>query len=315
MRRVGLRYFSAIAFSVVVGLGAPAPQASQTAAFEVASIKVAAEPDRGPMVCIVPCTPGERYTVGHGRLDARYVSVERLILTAYRIKRHQLSGPGWMESQRFDIQAKLPEGAPAERVPEMLQSLLAERFKLSIHRARKDLPVYALVIGKDGPKLTPATEKASLPAESPGSRPLYTGDGEARMTASGGAEITSGPLGPVRLDPPGGESHSMEFLAITMAGLADALAPHQDRPTIDATGIAGRYRIVVPFELPRFDGEGGRGGRKASSQSDGPGGPPIDPIGDGLRIAIEKAGLRLEKRTAAVETIVVDRIEKVPTAN
>src|SRR5262245_612343 len=101
-------------------------------AFEVASIKIARN-SGGPPICFVPCT-GERLTINGARVDIRYMSLYQLIVRAYRIKQYQPSGPNWMTSQRFDIAAKMPDGSSKDQIPEMLQTLLAERFKLAIHR-------------------------------------------------------------------------------------------------------------------------------------------------------------------------------------
>ena len=79
--------------------------------------------------------------------------LKNLIQSAYRVKSYQVSGPAWLDSERFEIIAKLPEGASQEQVPEMLQKLLQERFGLKLHRETKELPIYALVVGKNGPKL------------------------------------------------------------------------------------------------------------------------------------------------------------------
>src|SRR5215831_17919955 len=126
---------------------------AQSPAFEVAAVKTAADPGRQPMFCIIPCSPGERLTVEGSRVDIRFMTLRKLIVTAYRIKPHQLSGPNWMQQQRFDITAKMPDGASRDQVPEMLQALLADRFKLTIHRDTKEHSVYALVPGKNGVKL------------------------------------------------------------------------------------------------------------------------------------------------------------------
>src|SRR5271154_1013421 len=119
--------------SLALWLAAPAQDPdAQASAFDVASVKPAADPGMVPMICLVPCSPGERLTVEGARVDIRYMSLSRLILTAYRLKPYQLSGPDWMKTQRFDIMAKVPEGVSKDKVPEMLQALLAERFQLSI---------------------------------------------------------------------------------------------------------------------------------------------------------------------------------------
>ena len=68
----------------------------------------------------------------------------------------QISGPGWIQSERYDISAKTAGSASNEQLKLMLQALLASRFKLALHREKKELPVYALVVGKHGSKLQAA---------------------------------------------------------------------------------------------------------------------------------------------------------------
>ena len=69
------------------------------------------------------------------------------------MKVSMISGPDWIASQRFDISATIPKGVPTSQIPEMFQSLLADRFQLKTHRAKKEFPVYALLIGKGPLKL------------------------------------------------------------------------------------------------------------------------------------------------------------------
>jgi uncharacterized protein (TIGR03435 family) len=290
-------------------------------AFDVASVKPAADPGRVPMICLVPCSPGECLTIEGARVDIRYMSLSRLMLTAYRLKPYQLSGPDWMKTQRFDILAKIPEGGSKDRVPEMLQSLLAERFKLAIHRENKEQPVYALVVGKNGQKLqAPATDAEAPLPDTPGGRGLYTPGGEASVDANGNVAVTGGALGPMRGGRGSDGGMKMDMLKITMSGLADLLTPHEDRPVVDMTNLNGAYRFT--FEIMAPSGEGGRkGGPPADGAGgrDGGGGPgadaPRDIFGDALFQALEKAGLKLEKSKAPVATIIVDHLEKTPTEN
>jgi len=300
--------------SLALALGAAA-QTPPTAApaFDVASVKPAEQPERVPMFCLVPCSPGERLTVSGNRVDIRWMSLRKLIFTAYRIKPYQLTGPEWMQSQRFDIAAKLPAGATADQVPEMLQKLLADRFKLTVHRENKDMPVVAIVIAKNGPRLEPASPDADAQAAkamtAPGGRGMYTGEGEAYMDSDGRAMTTGASWGPVIANPPRDGGPLFDLMAISMAGLADLLAPHEDRPVVDMTGLKGRYRMQVSMDLPP-PGEGGaRGGRTEGIN------PGNDPLGDGFRKALDKAGLKLEKRNAPVATVVVDHVEKTATEN
>ena len=114
----------------------PAPRLE----FEVASIKPAEPINAGTLqVNIGLKVDGAQVRLG-------YRSLEDLVRQAYRVKAHQVDGPEWIKTERFDITAKLPEGTTPEQVPEMLQALLADRFQMSIHRGTKELPVLALVV-------------------------------------------------------------------------------------------------------------------------------------------------------------------------
>jgi uncharacterized protein (TIGR03435 family) len=294
-----------------------ASHAPPDTAFEVASVKTAAKPDRGPIFCLVPCSPGERLTLAGTRVDIRFMSLYKLIYIAYRVKPYQVNGPDWIKTQRFDIMAKIPDGVSADQLPEMLQALLADRFKLAMHRENNDVPVVALVVGKNGPHLEEASPGAEAMAAkavaAPGGRGLYSGEGEAHMDDSGHATSTGAPWGPVTASPPMQGNPHFELLAVTMPGLAELLAPHEDRPVIDMTGLKGRYHMQFSLDLPPPPPQGaGRGGRDG-----GPGGgPPMDdPLGEGLFRTLDKSGLKLEKRTTPVATIVVDHIEKTPSEN
>jgi uncharacterized protein (TIGR03435 family) len=267
---------------------------AQSPAFEVVSIKAAVHLGRLPMICLTPCTPGERLSVDGSRVDIRFMSLYRLMLTAYRIQPYQLSGPDWMRnSQRFDIMAKIPDGVSKDEVPEMLQALLAERFKLSIHRENKEQPVYALVVGKNGPKLKQSAADAdALLPNTPGGRGLYTPQGEARIDANGDLVVTGGPFGPMRGD---------RLLKVSMKGLAELLSgQHLDRPVIDMTGLKGDYQIAWEGPAPLPPGSVGF--------------VPFD-LGEAIIAATEKAGLKLEKSKAPIEMIVVDHLEKMPSEN
>jgi uncharacterized protein (TIGR03435 family) len=123
--------------------------AQQTAAFEAAAVKPAAPGGH---------TETRRYP--GGRFTATSVTVRALIQRAWDIKDFQITGgPGWIDSELFDVIAKAPPTG-AVSGPEldlMIQSLLRERFHLEIHRETKDMPIYSLLVAKSGPKLTPTT--------------------------------------------------------------------------------------------------------------------------------------------------------------
>lgn len=162
-----------VLFAIVAGVYAvetkATPQETQAGTtvpvFEVASVKIARAPASDRVSCFVPCTAGERVTVQGSRVAIRYMPLYQLVVMAYRTKLHQLSGPNWMRSQRFDIDAKIPEGVSKDQIPEMLQALLAERFKLAIHRESREQPVYALMLARGGRSLKVSTVKtgAAIP--------------------------------------------------------------------------------------------------------------------------------------------------------
>src|SRR5690348_14029874 len=136
----------------ILGAGsllAQAPAGKLT--FEVASIKPSAE--------ITPAmiTSGKIHAgmrIDNAKVDIGYFPLMQLICKAFDVKMYQVSGPPWLlAGQKFDIVANLPEGATKEQVPQMLQALLADRFKMEYHKDTKESQVYALVVGKGGLKL------------------------------------------------------------------------------------------------------------------------------------------------------------------
>jgi uncharacterized protein (TIGR03435 family) len=242
-------------------------------AFEVASVKPA------------PPMTGNKLQVSlggdPGRVNYSNVTLKIVMTRAYGVKTHQISGPAWLDSERYDLVAKVPAGASKDDIPLMLQNLLADRFKLTLHREKKVMPVYALVAAKSGPKLHPA-------------------EGE------GGLRMSMGPKG-------------RQLTGKTsIPKLADALSGWMDRPVLDMTEIQGIYDIDLEWipdssqPNPKFALGGGikpegAGEGKAAAES-----------ADGVSIFTalqEKLGLKLETRKSPVEILVVDNAERVPTEN
>jgi uncharacterized protein (TIGR03435 family) len=292
-------------FALIVLFG----QTAVPPAFEVASIKE------------VATLPSENIRTGQfhvginisgSRADYGFMSLANLIPYAYRVKTYQLSGPGWMNETRWDILARIPEGHPADRAPEMMQKLLAERFKLAIHRENREQPVYALVVGKDGLKIKEAAAE-SIPGVGGGLSINDDGKGVAISGgATGSARLTAGPNGGMQ----------MQMAKITMAALADMLTQFMDRPVIDSTELKANYQVTLDVPIEAMTGMrfvdkvaafaglspfGARGGVSDSSASDTSSATIIQ--------AVKHLGLELQPRKAPVETIIVDRLEKAPTAN
>jgi uncharacterized protein (TIGR03435 family) len=287
----------------------------QTPAFEVASVKPAAPLDRSQMLS------GQMHVgmkVDAARVDIGSMSLAELIRVAYRVKAYQVSGPDWMASERFDVLAKLPEGASSGQVPEMLQALLAERFKLTVHRESKEHAVYALVVGKNGPKLKESAPDADAPAATNDANPQVriSGRGEnTQVSISGGqigtAHMSMGPNGTMHLEAP----------KMNMAAFADTLSRFFDRPVVDLTELKGTYQVALDLSMEDLRnaartmgimGPGMGGGRDGAR-------PPADAASDpgGLSIfaAVQQLGLKLEPRKVALEFVVIDHLEKAPTEN
>jgi uncharacterized protein (TIGR03435 family) len=97
------------------------------------------------------------------------MSMKYLLMAAYDVKVFQVAGPAWLDTERFEIDATMAPGTTKEQFRVMLQNLLAERFKLVVHQETTELPMYALVVDKNGPKMK---ESAAAPAVKSDDDPL-----------------------------------------------------------------------------------------------------------------------------------------------
>jgi bla regulator protein blaR1 len=266
-----------LAAGLALAQSAPAPLT-----FEVASIKPNNGDDRRIGIQFMP----------GGGLRTTGTTLKFLITFAYDVRDFQISGgPGWINSDRFDILAKsdrdAAEGGPddlrkmsdaqmktaQEQMRLKLQALLADRFQLTIHHETKDQPVYALVIGKNGSKLKESEVKQ--------------GD-RRRMMRMGRSELN-------------GEGVEIEMLTHTLSNVLG-------RPVIDRTGLKGNYDFKLTW-TPDPGQSGGFGGPPPPGV-EAP--PPPDPNGPSIFTAVqEQLGLRLESQKGPVDLIVIDRVEKL----
>ena len=331
LKTVGLMLAGTLAVSIPVILGIiDAPelraQTETVLKFEVASVRPSP-----PLQ--LPLRGGFRAGIflDGGHVEIRYMSLRDLIILAYRIKPYQLAGaPDWMTTEVFDILATSPQGvstikAPCgddrpcrvstTKVPEMLQSLLAERFGLKIRRESKEMPVYALTVAKGGPKFKEA------PPEDPQAEPEFLKPPAGGFVAGfGGAPARIGPAsgrgaGSPLFDGrgrPAVESLHMEIPKTTMGQFAEGLTSVGDRPVVDRTGLTGTYEIGfdAPSQSVMRVFQGPMPGKLPSAAP-----PPEEPTGGSIFQSVQSLGLRLEKHKAAIEFIVVEHIEKSPTEN
>src|SRR5665213_1407056 len=141
------------------------------------------------------------------------VSLQNLLAQAYRIKNFQISGPGWLDSERFDILATLPDGATRNQLPAMLQTLLRERFKLALHQEQRTMSAYLLLPRRGVAKLKAINAEIS----------------EVRTSVSSTRDRLSG--------------------KVTMPYFAGLLSNMLDRPVVDMTGMEGVYDVDLEWSV------------------------------------------------------------------
>jgi len=234
-----------------------------------------------------------------GTFKAENVWLRFLVQMAWNVKDFQVSGgPAWAASDRFDINAKTGTNANFEKMRPMLQTLLEDRFHLVVHSETKELPVYALTVGKGGIK---ASLAGGYVVQEPGMPPLATAPGEKPPTFCG-SMMTS--------------PRSINATAVTMEQLVAALTNTMQRTVVDNTGFAGKLDVHLEWtadqSTPGFWAPGLAPHEPApvadASGSSALSGPTI------FNVLQEQLGLKLEPTKGPVKTIVIDHAEK-PSAN
>lgn len=311
-----------------VALAALAQPPAAPLAFEVASIKPA---DQITPAMVQAGKMHVGLNVDRARVDIGYLSLFDLLCLAYKVKAYQVEGPDWMRVQRFDILAKMPEGATKDDVPVMLQGLLKERFHVELHHDKKDHPIYALIVGPGGVKMKEAEPEPTAPAEpkplEKGEMVLGSGENQVRMKQSSDGRsgvAQTAKAGAVKYSvSPEGMMH-YEYSRLAMSDLADALSQFLDKPVMDMTGLTGKYQVALDFSMqdmmavarkngvaipPGAAGGGGGDGRGAPAEA------ASDPGSSSMFNAVKILGLKLDSRKAPMDIIVVDKADKMPTDN
>ena len=230
-------------------------------------------------------------------LTIENVPLKFLIQSAYGVQNYQILGaPDWLISEHYDVDAKAdPSVADAfqklsledRRIARqhMLQALLADRFKLKVHVETRDLPVYSLLVAKNGPKLQETKVDNGAPA---GTAPAPIRGGPSIRTSRTGS-------GPVILT----------VFRCTGADLATLLASHVGRPVLDKTGLTSRYDFILQFTAEDSQVIPQTGAVPSAS----------DPIAPSIFTAVqEQLGLKLESGKGPVAAIVIDHVER-PSGN
>jgi uncharacterized protein (TIGR03435 family) len=266
---------SAISLVLVWSSAAMAQQQGKKPTFEVAAVRMV-DPNNSILVGM---------STDPSIVSYRNLTLRDAIRGAYMVRDFQIVGPDWMSTVRFEVDAKLPAGATSEQIPLMFQSLLEERFGLTWRREPKEMQVYSLLVGKDGPKLKEAQKS------SPFGPTLAMGtDGKPRSLVSFGGNASS-----VTVMAP---SASL----LTLVGVTTRFT---GKPLVDDTGIQGEYNFTLTF-APEV----------TTSLGIVPGNPaePSDPA-PSLADALKQYGLRVETKKASIDMFVISHAEKTATEN
>lgn len=263
--------------------------------FEVASVKPFAVGQADG-----PVTLGARIDGAQARLVG--LTMRDLLAMAYRVKIYQLDGPEWIASERYDINAKMPTGVAPDKLPEMTQSLITERFGLKMHRVKKEMPVYVLLQGKPPLRLKDSVIDPNAP---PPISFTSTGSGSAQ-----GVAINLG----------NGSSFSFaggkfEAKKVNAAQIAAVLERFSDRPVMDLTELKGIYDLEFTVSPEETQTLMIRAAVAAGVQL-----PPqalglLEGGGNPIEGGAEQLGLKIDGRKMPVDIIVIDQIQKTPTDN
>jgi len=185
--------------------------------FDVASVKVSPPIGSAPVRFGMISEPG--------RIVWSHATVKSLLVDAYELPVYLFTGPDWLNMDMFDITATLPPDTPGDQMRAMLRNLLAERFGMQAHREKRDLPTFAITVGKGGPKM--------------------------KASDSTGAAKTSSKMSPGKA--------TLTCTGCTTGKLAEILTQRLNRPVTDATGLTRAYDFTLVYEpefqvLPGADG-------------------------------------------------------------
>ncbi len=225
---------------------------------------------------------GITFAARGGTLTVQNNPLSNVIQNAYGMRHYQLiGGPDWIFSDRYNIQAKATGDATREDMMVMVQSLLAERFKLQVRRETRDLPIYILTVARGGIKAPRSAEGACVvfdprnpPRPGAGTGRPFCGNNNIRVS-------------------------SWNATAIDMDGAAGALVGVLGRKVVDRTGVMGKFDIHVqwtPDQAPA--------GVDAGAASTADAAPPL------FTVLEEQLGLKVESGRGPVDVLVIEHVER-----
>jgi len=261
----------------------PRPSAGEALRFEVTSIKRNTGDAQKAYVL-------QRFLPGGG-FEGFNVTLGSVIRLAYGLQDFQMvGGPKWVDTERFDIQMRAPQGAAENEAPRRLQSLLAERFALKAHTEKRDHPVYALVLARADRSLGPRLRRSQID-------PKKIEEQDARMLRENPATFT-----PLECGLAAGRR--LGSCSSTMALLASRFPMYVGRMVVDRTGLTGPYTYDLSFgDLP-VPGAGPGGGFPFPTKPPDPDAPPL------FTALEQQLGLKLVPQTGPVEVLVIDHVQQ-----
>jgi bla regulator protein blaR1 len=299
MTRFHFRFVSCVVM-VVTGLAwqvsrptsviAQAPAVERLPSFEVASIKQNTSTETRARM---GAQPGGRVTVTNTPVRSLIATAFGMFSTEALIRARILGGPDWLDSERYDINAKAnaefqfaPDGPPKDMLL-MMRSLLEERFRLKVHHETREVPSYELVVARADGKLGPEMHKSNVDCEA--------------VFAARRAGAPPPPRGPIEPPPCALISGPARTIAgaASMQQLATNLTARVERVVVDKTGLIDRFDFMLTFTPDQ-----------RPLPTSPPGLPPIDPNGPGLFTALqEQLGLKLVPSRAPMDVLVIDTVE------
>jgi uncharacterized protein (TIGR03435 family) len=249
--------------------------------FEVATIKPE-DPSALPNLPRGNLPDEIRFRDRADQIDYRGVTLHMLLRRAYSLTPSQISGPNWLDDERYDVVAKFPAGATANDVPVMLQQLLIERFHIVLHREQKTLKIYEVTVAKGGSKLKPAQpESAGLDTRTREDRMAEVKKALDAQVQRMKSKIEAGEWA--------GNSRSSTG---TLTEFLKQMSSSFDRPLKNKTDLAERYAFQIEW-----------------SQDPSRGGPSI------FAAFEEQLGLKVQPANEEMEYLVIDSASRTPDAN
>jgi uncharacterized protein (TIGR03435 family) len=267
---------AAVVTALAASLAAQSPASEPR--FQVVSIKPSTDIDQGGA-----------FTIRSGTLTVHNNSMRALIRNAWNLNSFEVvGGPTWADSVHYDIVATMPGGVTRDQLLRMTQALLRDRFALQVHSEQRQMPVYALVSARRDGRLGPQIRKSSL-------------DCEALIAAATAGRLSSPPSPPAPIgsyDIPTCNTRLrggiLSFGGMHLDELARNIANVAGRRVLDETGLKDAFDLAVKFNANPADGTSDEPSLFAALQ--------------------EQLGLKLEPKTANVQVLVIDHIER-PTEN